>query len=72
VTVTVTGGEATAGFEIVRHTMKQEAPLAALAFNGVIIATIAEVTFYGHDQAGREVTVSGRMTIDFGNFGDPS
>jgi hypothetical protein len=70
VTVTVTGGETTAGFEIVRHSLKQEAPLAALAFSGVIIATIAEVTFYGQDQSGREVTVSGRMTIDFGNFGD--
>ena len=72
ITITVTGGETTAGFELVRHTMKQEAPLAALAFNNVIIATIAEVTFYGKDQAGREVTVSGRMSVDFGNFGDPS
>lgn len=72
VTVTVSGGETSAGFEIVRHTMKQEAPLAALAFSGVIIATIAEVTFYGKDQSGREVSVTGRMSVDFGNFGDPS
>ena len=70
VTVTVTGGETTAGFEIVRHSLKREAPLAALAFSGVIIATIAEVTFYGQDQSGHEVSVTGRMTIDFGNFGD--
>jgi hypothetical protein len=37
----------------------------------VIISTIAEVTFYGHDQTGREVSVVGRLTVDFGNFGDP-
>ncbi len=71
-TVTVSGGETSAGFEIVRHTMKQEAPLQALAFSGVIIATIAEITFYGRDQAGHEVSVTGRMSVDFGNFGDPS
>src|SRR5687768_16428371 len=69
-TVTVGGSETQAGFEIVRHTMKQEAPLAALVFNGVIIATIAEVTFYGRDLAGNQVTVNGRITIDFGTFGD--
>lgn len=62
---------ATAGFEIVRHTAKREAPLAALAVNGVIINTIAEVTFYGHDQTGREVSVTGTILVDFGNFADP-
>ena len=72
ITVTVAGGETAAGFEIVRHAMKLESPLAALAFNGVIITTIAEVTFYGRDQAGHEVSVTGRITVDFGNFGDPS
>ena len=71
ISITVSGGEASAGFEIVRHTMKQEAPLQALAFSGVIIATIAEVTFYGQDQAGHEVSVTGRMSVNFGNFGDP-
>ena len=70
-TLTVSGGDSTGGFELVRHTAKEEAPLRALASNGVIISTIAEVTFYGRDQAGRQVTVTGRMLIDFGNFGDP-
>jgi hypothetical protein len=63
---------ATATFELVRHTAKEEAPLRALASNGVIITTIAEVTFYGRDQAGNEVIVTGNIGVDFGNFGDPS
>jgi hypothetical protein len=63
-------GQATAGFEIVRHTAKQEAPLAALAFNPTIIATVADVSFYGRDQAGRDVIASGSIGINFGNFGD--
>jgi hypothetical protein len=72
ISITISAGETTAGFELVRHTMKQEAPLQALAFSGVIISTIAEITFYGQDQAGHEVSVTGRITVDFGNFGDPS
>ena len=66
------GGDITAIFEIVRHTAKQEAPLRPLASNGVNIATIAEVTFYGRDQAGNDVLVSGNIGIVFANFGDPS
>jgi hypothetical protein len=62
---------ATGSFEIVRHTAKSEAPLQALATNGVIIQTIAEVTFYGHDQTGREVSVSAQMLVNFGDFADP-
>lgn len=72
VTFTIpSGGTITVPFEIVRHTAKQEAPLRALAINGVNIATIAEVTFYGRDQAGNDVTVSGYIGIVFANFGDP-
>lgn len=64
-------GSVEAGFELVRHTAKQEAPLAALARNADIIATITEVTFYGHDQAGNDVSVTGTLGVSFGNFGDP-
>jgi len=64
-------GIVTGGFQIVRFTAKQEAPLATLANNPDIIATIAEVTFYGADQAGNEVSATGRIGIDFGNFADP-
>ncbi len=70
-TLTVGTTEVAATFEIVRHIAKAEAPLQALAVNGLVITTIAEVTFYGHDQTGREVSVTASMTVDFGNFADP-
>lgn len=71
-TFTIPGdGQASAGFQIVRHTAKQEAPLQALRFNGTIISTIATVTFYGRDQAGNEISASGNIGIDFGDFADP-
>lgn len=68
-TVTVSG-DVTGGFELVRVQAKLEAPLAALARNGTVISTLAEVTFYGHDQTGREVSTVGRIGVDFGNFAD--
>lgn len=68
---TTVSGDVEAGFTLVRHTAKLEAPLGALARNGVIIDTIAEVTFYGHDQGGREVSAVGRIGVAFGNFADP-
>ena len=37
-----------------------------------MISTIAEVTFYGRDQAGNEISVTGLLSINFGDFGDPS
>jgi hypothetical protein len=71
-TLTVGGsGTPQAVFTLVRHVAKHEAPLAALASNSVIISTIAEITFYGRDLTGREVTATGRISVDFGNFGDP-
>jgi hypothetical protein len=71
VTVTVGAEGATAGFQLVRISAKQEAPLRALVNNPDIISTIADVTFYGRDQAGNDVSVTGSITVDFGNFGDP-
>jgi hypothetical protein len=70
-TATVGSGETEAGFQLVRHIAKQEAPLAALASSPVIISTIAEITFFGRDQTGHEVSATGRISVDFGNFGDP-
>jgi len=71
VTVTIPPASSSAvGFEIVRHVAKQEAPLVELISNGKIISTIADVTFYGRDQVGNEVSASGSILIDFGNFGD--
>lgn len=70
-TGTVSSSDLTVGFELVRHIAKEQAPLQALGRNNVIISTIAEVTFYGRDQTGREVTVQAQLLINFGNFGDP-
>jgi hypothetical protein len=69
VTVTVSG-PTTVGFILVRNQAKQEAPLQTLTNNGLLISTIAQVTFYGHDQTGREVSATGQIGITFGNFGD--
>lgn len=67
-------GLVSGAFEVVRHAAKLEAPLLNMArFGGAqLISTLAEVTFYGRDQAGHDVTVSGTITVVFGDFGDPS
>ena len=69
-TVTV-AGTASAGFDLVRISAKLEAPLAALVRTSTFINTIAEITFFGRDQTGHEVSATGRMNVEFGNFGDP-
>ena len=56
--------------ELVRHTSKEESPLVQLVSSPTIISTIAEITFYGRDQVGNDVNVTGYITVDFGNFGD--
>ena len=66
-TIFDTGG---AGFTLVRAQAKAEAPLAALADSLLVISTIAEITFYGHDQTGREVMVTGNMSVHFANWAD--
>ena len=70
-TVTVSTGLTTLGFSLVRIQAKEEPPLVLLLspFSG-IITEFAEVTFYGTDQAGNAVSVSGTIQINFGNFGD--
>jgi hypothetical protein len=69
VTVTVNGG-ATVPFTLVRIQAKEEAPLKALAFGGAAnaITTIAHVTFYGHDQNGRDVSVAGSIEVTFSDW----
>lgn len=63
-------GTAQAVFELVRHTSKIEPPLGALAGSSVIISTIADVTFFGRDQAGNDVSVTGSIGVLFGDFAD--
>jgi hypothetical protein len=72
VSFTVTDSEATGVLTLVRHQAKIEAPLGSLANNPLIISTIANITFFGRDQTGREVTVTASISVDFANFGDPA
>ena len=61
-------------FVLVRTQAKDEAPLRALRQMGgaMVISTIAEVTFYGRDQAGNAVSVTGRISVNFADWGDPT
>lgn len=61
---------ATFGFVLVRNIAKSESPLVQLATNRSIVTTFADVTFYGRDRVGNDVSVTGTIEIDFGNFGD--
>lgn len=77
-TVTIpAGGPASAGFDLVRVAAKREPPLANLrdgtsgSGGAVFIGTIAEIAFYGRDQAGNDVSVTGSMSVSFADFGDP-
>ena len=73
-TVTIPAdGSADVVFEVVRHQAKLESPLRNLRGLGgsLIISTIAEVTFFGRDQAGNEVIASGTLSVNFADFADP-
>lgn len=72
-TFTVGAQPVTATFSIVRAQAKLEAPLVGLAGGGgaLVISTLADVAFYGRDQAGNDVTVSGTISINFADWADP-
>jgi hypothetical protein len=61
-------------FALVRAQAKLEAPLKALRGGGaaIVISTIAEITFYGSDQNGNQVSVTGSISVNFADWGDPS
>jgi len=67
-------GAAVATFVLVRVQAKEEAPLRALqgAGGAGTISTVATVTFYGTDQAGRAVTVTANISINFSDWPDPA
>lgn len=73
ITHTVRTEPGTFGFTLVRIQAKEEAPLRALRGLGgaVTISTIAHVTFFGHDQTGTEVAVTGQISVNFADWGDP-
>lgn len=72
-TVTVGADTAVASFTLVRIQAKGEAPLLALVGNGgaMAISTLAEITFYGKDQAGRDVVATAGISVNFADWGDP-
>ena len=71
VTVRDASAVSTLVITLVRASAKLEAPLLALRNQGgqVILSTIAEVTLYGTDQAGREVSVQGKISVAFADYG---
>jgi hypothetical protein len=66
------GSSVQVGFDLVRHQAKMERPLITLVGGRglLFISTIAEVTFFGRDQAGNEVSITGTIDVQFADFGD--
>ncbi|MBI2834811.1 MAG: hypothetical protein HYX76_10350 [Acidobacteria bacterium] len=60
-------------FTLVRGSAKLEPPLVGLRGLGgaLMVSTIAEITFYGHDQTGATVQALGKILVDFADWGDP-
>lgn len=73
-TFTVTDGGVEGGFVLVRVQSKLEQPLITLVGargGGLVISTLADVTFYGRDQTGTEVSVKGTISVNFADWADP-
>ena len=62
------GDTVTLSLEVVRHVAKEESPLVQLAGSPSVINTITELTLYGRDQVGNDITTTGYFTVNFGNF----
>ena len=71
-TVTITEGSTDVPFTLVRLQAKLESPLLGLRnLRGAgAISTIAQVTFFGQDQTGRAVSVTGTITVAFADWAD--
>jgi hypothetical protein len=67
-------GNLTMLFELVRHTAKLEPPLSQLRATSASLpaplSTVTDVTFYGRDLVGNEVSATGSILINFGDFAD--
>ena len=59
---------------LVRVQAKLESPLINLVHLGgsVAISTIADVTFYGKDQTGADVAVTGSISVNFADWASSS
>ena len=71
-TFTTATGIQNGEFVLVRASAKLEAPLSSLRSGGgaIIINAVADVTFFGHDQTGAEVTAAGTIGINFSDWTD--
>lgn len=74
--VTVTPGITTSAvftFTLVRVQAKEEPPLRNMRNSGgaSVISTIADITFFGRDQVGNDVAVTGSISVNFADWGDP-
>ena len=69
-TFTVIGSVGSASFVLVRLSAKLEPPLVNLRVGGgeITISTVAEITFFGRDQTGSEVTATGRISVTFADW----
>lgn len=72
-TATVVGNATQMTFVVVRAQAKLEPPLRNLRGLGgaVLISTLADVTFYGKDQTGNDVSVTGTISVNFADWADP-
>ena len=78
VTVTIpVGTQQSVTFDLVRSQAKLEPPLrnlvnsTGLVVNSgglIVLSVIAEVTFYGSDQAGNDVSITGTIDVRFADF----
>jgi len=64
-----TSGTSTFPLEIVRRQAKVEPPLSSI-YQAALLTVMAEVTLYGETLTGDRVSASGRLQIDFADYGD--
>jgi hypothetical protein len=55
--------------EVVRRQAKVEPPLSSI-YQAALLTVMAEITLYGETVSGQNVSASGRLQIDFADFGD--
>jgi hypothetical protein len=55
--------------EVVRRQAKLEPPLSSI-FQATLLTVMAEITLYGETVSGDRVSASGRLQIDFADYGD--
>jgi len=71
-TLTIGLAPGTLAITLVRAQAKLASPLVGLVSTNNFIPTLAEITIYGIDQAGREVSVVASISVDFADWADPS